>query len=299
MTTVFTAASLFSGVGGLDLAATQAGFRVTDMYEWDAYCCRVLRARFPGTRVHEGDIDDVQSIPAVDLVYGGPPCQPHSLAGDRAGADDPRHKWPAMYRLVNQARPRCVVVENVRGGVSSGLLDEVASDLEGAGYQVIPLLYPVVLFDAPHERYRLFIVAYRQGAGLQARGQSAARLQPQSRPREGGVLGDTASDCEPHVPQSTRDSRRAGQPVRAVGYQQRKLPQPGMGRTVRGAAHWLDFPGFPGYQNWPQFDYEPSRTVIRPGKHHQDRIKALGNIVVPQQSLPIFRALYQWMESLS
>ena len=140
------AISLFSGFGGLDLAANRAGFRVIDAYEYDAYCCKVLRARFPGTRVHQVDIDDVDTIPTADVVFGGPPCQPHSNAGDRRGAADPRHKWPAMFRLVRQSRPRCVLVENVEGGVTSGLLDEVASDLEGIDYKVIPLVYPSVLF---------------------------------------------------------------------------------------------------------------------------------------------------------
>lgn len=291
-----TAVSLFSGIGGLDLAAERAGFTVTDAYERNPFCCRVLRARFPHTRVHQGDIDDVHTLPNADVVFGGPPCQGWSSAGNGLGVKDHRNKWPEMYRLVCQSRPRFVVIENVRGGIAKGILSYIQSDLESAGYKAWTFVYPAALVGAPHLRYRLFLLAYRQSPRLEARGQ-AEGAGSFARSGASRLLGDPESVGQSHQPKVER-AQRAGFPVRPVKHQQRKLPQPGLVRAADGLPGRLDFPGFPAYFGQEQHDYEPSRTVVSPGAHHRPRIQGLGNAVVPDHVLPLFIALHRFLSEV-
>ncbi len=159
--TNLTAISLFSGaVDGLGIAAHVAGFTVTHHYEIDSWCCSVLHKNFPHSTIVQQDIKHVTSIPTADVLLGSPPCQGWSNAGNGRGADDPRNLWPDMLRLVQQSRPRCVLVENVRGGVSKGYIDLVCGDLEAAGYTAQALVYPACVVGAPHIRERVFVVAH-------------------------------------------------------------------------------------------------------------------------------------------
>lgn len=157
----FTAISLFSGgIDGLGIAASVAGFRVTHHVEWDSWCCKVLRKNFPHSVVIEDDIHNVRTITVADVLLGSPPCQGWSAAGNGLGESDPRNLWPDMLRLVQQSRPRCVLVENVRGGISKGYIDLVCGGLEAAGYEAQALVYPAAVVGAPHIRERVFIVAH-------------------------------------------------------------------------------------------------------------------------------------------
>lgn len=172
----YTAISLFSGaVDGLAIAAQAAGIKVTHHVEWDSWCCRVLRMNHPGSIVINEDIHNVKDLPYADVVMGGSPCQDFSGAGKQAGFDGERYLWPEMRRIVGECRPRVVIHENVRGGVSLGLLDKICSDLESDGYEVWPLVYPAAIFGAPHERYRMFHI------GL------LADAEPHGRPEQGTI----------------------------------------------------------------------------------------------------------------
>lgn len=157
-----TAISLCSGIGGLDIAFEQAGIRVTHMVERDPFCCAVLRKNFPRSVVVEDDIASVEDLPYADVIFGGIPCQPYSVAGSRRGFADKRHLWPSAFRIIQQVQPRAVVVENVRGAVAgtNNLADCVLSDLESIGYAGAAFVFPACLFGTPHERYRVFLVAY-------------------------------------------------------------------------------------------------------------------------------------------
>lgn len=168
------ALSLFSGVGGLDVAFRAAGAYVSHMVEADEFCCKVLRKNFPHSVIINDKVENVH-FPAgsADIVFGGPPCQGFSVAGQRAGFADERYLWPAMFRIVSEVRPRAVLVENVRGSITgdSNLADAVLGDLESIGYAGASFLVPACLSGAPHERYRVFIVAY---AVEQRHGRTAA-----------------------------------------------------------------------------------------------------------------------------
>ena len=167
-----THASLFSGVGGFDLAAEWAGW--TNMFncEIDPFCRRVLAYHFPNAVQYE----DIRTTDftvwrgRIDVLTGGFPCQPFSVAGKRKGTDDDRYLWPEMLRAIREIRPRWVVGENVRGFVnwSEGMvLDTVFADLEAIGYEVQPFILPACAVGAPHRRDRVWIVAHRADAGAE------------------------------------------------------------------------------------------------------------------------------------
>ena len=161
-----THGSLFSGIGGFDLAARWAGWPTAFQVEIDPWCRRILSRHFPNAQRHN-DIREFNARPfrgAVDVISGGFPCQPYSSAGKRLGKSDDRHLWPEMLRVIREAAPRWIVGENVRGLVtwSSGLVfEEVQADLEATGYQVQAFLLPAAGVDASHERYRVWFVAHR------------------------------------------------------------------------------------------------------------------------------------------
>ena len=149
---------LFSGIGGFALAAQWAGIETVAFCEIDDFACKVLNKNFPCVPVHR-DIRELDGslYAGIDLITGGYPCQPFSTAGKRKGADDPRHLWPEMFRVIQQARPTWVVCENVAGHISMGL-DAVLADMEGIGYAGQAVVIPACAKDAPHERKRVWII---------------------------------------------------------------------------------------------------------------------------------------------
>jgi len=157
-------ASLFSGIGGFDLAAEWMGWTNVFNCEWEEFPQRVLKHHFPNAKQY-GDIKELDATAyagRIDILTGGFPCQPYSLAGKRKGKEDERHLWPEMLRVIRECSPRWVVGENVRGLVSwSGglVLEEVYSDLETLGYSVQSFVLPACAVNAPHRRDRVWIVA--------------------------------------------------------------------------------------------------------------------------------------------
>ena len=157
--------SLFSGIGGFDLAAQWMNWTNVFHTEWNEFGQKILQHHFPKSisyhdiiktdyTIHNGDID---------IITGGFPCQPFSLAGKRKGKDDERYLWHEMLRAIQQIRPTYVVAENVRGllTIDEGMVfEQVCADLEAEGYEVQPILLPAAGVNAPHRRDRIFIVAY-------------------------------------------------------------------------------------------------------------------------------------------
>lgn len=160
-----THASLFSGIGGFDLAAEWMGWENLFHCEWNPFGQRVLKHHFPNS-ISYNDITKTDfSIHRgqVDILTGGFPCQPYSSAGKRLGKADERHLFPHMLRCIKEVKPRWVVGENVRGLVSwnGGMVfNEVYDDLEREGYEVQSFLIPAASVNAPHQRYRIWFVAY-------------------------------------------------------------------------------------------------------------------------------------------
>ncbi len=152
--------SLFSGIGGIDLGLERAGMTCVGQVENDPWCNQILEKHWP-TVPRWQDIHDLdpKELPDHDLIAGGFPCQPVSLAGARLAQSDPRWLWPEFFRIVRMVRPRYVVVENVPGLASAGMGD-VLGDLAQSGYDCEWQSIPAAFVGAPHLRWRIFIVGY-------------------------------------------------------------------------------------------------------------------------------------------
>jgi DNA (cytosine-5)-methyltransferase 1 len=157
--------SLFSGIGGFDLAAEWMGWNNTFHCEWMPFPRKVLNHYWPNSISYE-DItktDFTIHRGTIDILTGGFPCQPYSSAGKRLGKEDERHLWPHMLRVISEVKPTYVVGENVRGltNWNGGMVfEEVCVDLESQGYEVQPILLPACAVGAPHRRDRVWFVAY-------------------------------------------------------------------------------------------------------------------------------------------
>lgn len=191
------ALSLFSGIGGLDLAAHSVGIETAAFCEIEPYAVQVLNKRFPGVTVFDdvrklkrGDIDG-----AIDLVHGGFPCQDLSVAGKQAGLEGERSGlWFEMLRVIRETRPRWVLAENVRGAINLAL-DTVLSGLEAEGYKVWPYLVPAAAFGAPHKRERLFVVGARQDVADSVNERLQRGERPEALRGEGSSAPKPASQC--------------------------------------------------------------------------------------------------------
>ena len=150
---------LFSGIGGFALASNASGFSTSVFCESDPYAIRVLKRHWPTVPI----IKDIREFDGTkwkgaDLLTGGFPCQPFSQAGEQRGEEDDRSLWKEMFRVIDEARPRWIVGENVVGIIKMAL-DEVLSDLESIGYSTGAVVIPAASLNAHHTRDRVFIIA--------------------------------------------------------------------------------------------------------------------------------------------
>jgi DNA (cytosine-5)-methyltransferase 1 len=241
--------SLFSGIGGFDLAAQWLGWENVFHCEKEPFCQKVLNYYWPGaelfTDITKADFKKYANT--IDILTGGFPCQPYSLAGKRKGKEDERHLWPEMLRAIREIQPRWVVGENVPGLISwkrGVVFDEVQIDLEHSGYEVFPAIeIPACAKDKPHRRNRLWIVAHANDKGLQVE-------------RKLSRLYETEREALPGI--------ERGNGLGQIWSKETGYVEPPLCRTGHGI---------------------PKRV---------DRIKALGNAVVPQVVYEIFKAIEQY-----
>lgn len=159
---------LFSGIGGFALGLQKVGFETVAFCDIEKYCQHLLKQKWNGVKIYN-DVREItkekfkaDGIEFPEIITGGFPCQPFSVAGSRKGTDDNRHLWPEMFRIIKEFKPRWIIGENVRGIVSiqDGLVFEtVCTDLESEGYEVQTFNIPAVGVGAPHKRERIWIVA--------------------------------------------------------------------------------------------------------------------------------------------
>jgi len=182
--------SLFSGIGGFDLASEWMGWENVFHCEWNEFGQKVLKYYWHKAITYN-DItktDFTIHRGSIDILTGGFPCQPYSSAGKRLGKEDSRHLWPEMLRTIREIQPTWVVGENVRGltNWNGGLVfDEVQADLEAEGYEVTPFLLPACAVNAPHRRDRIWFVAYSSSASQRAKELRQIRSENGEISREG------------------------------------------------------------------------------------------------------------------
>ena len=199
-----TVGSLFSGIGGLDLGLERAGMQVIWQSEIDPYACKVLKKHWPEVPNH-GDIKQIdwRAVEPVDVICGGYPCQPFSLAGQRKGTDDPRHLWPWVRTAISELQPRYAILENVRGHLTMGGT-QVIGELAEIGYDAEWRVVSAAGMGAPHRRDRIIIVAYPNDSrsrtsqcGIDAnRAQEIKGRQNITQPWASGCSTDVANTCE-------------------------------------------------------------------------------------------------------
>jgi DNA (cytosine-5)-methyltransferase 1 len=322
---------LFSGIGGFAYAAKEVwkdDYETVAFCDIDKFCQAVLRLRFPRVPVY-GDIFGLNDIIAdseskelegrkwngsnsgwktlqnfrhngkevggaigcfdrIDLLTGGFPCQPFSTAGKRRGRGDERHLWPAMLRTIELTKPRWIIAENVRGllSIEQGVaFEQVCLDLESLGYETRAFLIPACAVNAPHRRDRVWIVGRRLAdAELGGHLHGQAEIQP----AEGRLdaLGDAsaevgdAHDCPIEGLEGTEWASESGDRGRLT--------------AQAGGSDWE--------QDWPEVatrlcgvdDGLPAGVdglELSKSKHRIERLKALGNSIVPQVAMEIMRAI--------
>lgn len=193
--------SLFSGIGGFDLASEWMGWENVFHCEWNEFGKKVLHHYWPNAESFD-DItktDFTKYANKIDILTGGFPCQPYSQAGKRQGKEDERHLWPQMLRAIREIKPKYIVGENVFGLLNwnGGMVfDEVHSDLEFEGYEVQAVVIPAAAVNAPHGRDRVWFVATNtklKSTGSD-RGTNDETERNVRRGNEGDVLGTLRSD---------------------------------------------------------------------------------------------------------
>ena len=265
---------LFSGIGGfsLGLEAT-GGFETKAFCELDKYCKSVLKKHWPDTRqyddIKELTYDKLRSdgIDTIDIITGGYPCQPFSVAGRKKGEDDPRHLWPEYFRLVKECRPTWVIGENVSGHIKLGL-DQVIEDLESEGYATRTFSISASSIGANHQRERIWIIANSNSNGLL---KDDSNIRPQSTESIGKDSGSIRKDIprEQHMANTNSGSEETLNQERVLGEQNTE------GETERYPDGSLQVHG--------QWNFEPNVGRVADGiPSRVDRLKSLGNSLVPQ-----------------
>ena len=265
---------LFSGIGGfsLGLEAT-GGFETKAFCELDKYCKGVLKKHWPDIRqyddIKELTYDKLRSdgIDTIDIITGGYPCQPFSVAGKQKGTEDKRHLWPEYFRLVKECRPTWVIGENVSGHIKLGL-DQVIEDLESEGYATRTFSISASSIGANHQRERIWIIANSNSNGLF---KDNSNIRPQSTESIGKDFGSIRKDIprEQHMANTNSGSEETLNQERILGEQNTE------GETERYPDGSLQVHG--------QWNFEPNVGRVADGiPSRVDRLKSLGNSLVPQ-----------------
>ena len=308
-----THGSLFSGIGGFDLAARWAGWDNLFNCEIDLFCRTVLKYHFPDAEQY-GDIKTTDFAvwrDRIDVLSGGFPCQPFSQAGKRKGTEDDRYLWPEMLGVIRSVRPRWVVGENVLGIVnwSKGLVfEQVCSDLEAEGYEVQPFVIPACGVNAPHRRYRTWFVAHRSDARLED-----VRQKRQNTVLSGGITSDTQCFRGYQLHQDIQSGQSNGKEFDNVSGKRnvadtncKRLQRCKNKRSVGEirteqqkqfagsfCPHWQDFPTqSPVCSRNDGLSYGLDGITFP--KWRKESIKAYGNAIVPQVAYRIFETINEY-----
>jgi DNA (cytosine-5)-methyltransferase 1 len=281
--------SLFSGIGGFDLAAHWMGWENAFHCEWMEFPRKVLDYYFPEADSHV-DIcktDFKKYEGNVDIITGGFPCQPFSMAGKRKGSEDERYLWHEMLRAIQEVKPKYVIAENVLGltNIEDGLVfEQVWSDLEVAGYEVQPFVLPAASKGAPHQRDRIWIIAYRSGLRFNPRRSEQSLSGNSSNGNEGNASDTLCQRFQRSVSSRVNDEQRWDIS------QRREINQ----HILKNRAE-IQFQNFPTQSPICGGDdgLPTELDGITFSKWRAESIKGYGNAIVPQVALELFKVIQE------
>jgi DNA (cytosine-5)-methyltransferase 1 len=295
---------LFSGIGGFSLACQWNGIETEVFCERDKFCQRVLKRHWPNVPIVSDIAEfDGSAYSGAFILTGGFPCQPFSCAGKQRGKEDDRWLWPEMLKVITAARPRWVLAENVPGIVKMEL-DTVLSDLEAEGYATGTLIIPACAVNAPHRRDRVWIVANTNGGRWNSQSLSGTEC----------LGGKNHVDIE-QSGQDVADSERSGCNGKEIsvprrGSYQKSVDSTGSGMDVYSRRRGIDtisdrdlesrlgMPSdrFPRWMvgAWGTGEWEDGIPRVATGiKDRVNRLRALGNAIVPQVAYEIIKTILQ------
>tara|TARA_R100001463_G_scaffold38852_3_gene83406 strand:+ start:14376 stop:15356 length:981 start_codon:yes stop_codon:yes gene_type:complete len=304
---------LCSGIGGFSLGLeSTGGFETIAFCEFDPFCQKVLNKHWPEVPIYNDlkeiskNEETIRNIPEHDLICGGIPCQPFSVAGKQKGKEDDRHLWPYMFKIIKQKKPTWVIVENV-GGFINVALDDVCLDLEAEGYATQSFIIPACGVEAPHRRDRIWIIGKRDVVDSDSTrtGHGHGEVQGQNgevQQRNDYAESNHASEKQDVADSNTRLSNRENEEVRTRG---NTFDSSGTGSGTEDVADSSSIgqQGQGQFGKWSgaetygkretsnafsigidnQWRIEPRVGRVANGiPNRVDRLKSLGNAIVPQ-----------------
>ena len=281
---------LFSGIGGFSLGLHNSDprFKTIAFCEIDPFCQKVLQKNFPGIKIYD-DIKDFKNTEPAFLICGGFPCQGFSQAGLRRGTKDDRYLWGEMFAVIKQVKPRWIIAENVRGIVTTqdGLaFDTVHSDLESENYEVRAFNLPACGKGAWHRRERIFFIA-----NLSDTNERDAQTGCE---RQGGVREESEGE---RISSDVASLRETLSDSKSIGYADTSYEEKREGNTTRYSEGKFERSGIEEQcqGDWSeiisQFRGVPDGGSTAVDRNRVNRLKALGNAVVPQVVEEIGRAI--------
>ena len=317
---------LFSGIGGFALGLeSTGGFETVGFCDNEPFAQKVLKKHWPDVPCYEDVRDvgvDTVGYRGVDIITGGFPCQPYSVAG-KQDPNDNRQLWPEMFRIIKEIRPTYVIGENVRNLISireGVVFEQVCTDLEGEGYEVQTFVLPASAVNAPHQRYRCWIVAHanfkhdkqkhksifktpqkkkqqirRNGFNCSSKDVAYAKCNDRrnwssTKPQKGNSWMEyRGSSKRQSFTKSNKNVANSCSTRRKVGIPKKGYRQEGNAEEPNNDSHRLS--GWQGKDNWTA---EPSVGRVAHGiPKRVDRLKGLGNAVVPQIPAVLGRAILE------
>jgi DNA (cytosine-5)-methyltransferase 1 len=297
-----THGSLFSGIGGFDLAAEWMGWENIFHCEWNPFGQKILKYYWPKATSYNDITKTNFTIHrgTIDILTGGFPCQPYSIAGKQKGTSDERHLWPEMLRAIREVQPCYVVGENVPGLVnwSNGMVfEQVQTDLEAEGYEVTPFILPAAGVDAVHRRERIWFIAY--SSGLQSeRNRRYAKLgseetKGQSKGHQWERLRNAVGNICSEVYDTDTNATGLSITQQTATIRKRRAEKGRATTEFHKPSNWLDFPTQSPVCNGD--DGLPTKLDgITFPRWRNESIKGGGNAIVPQVALQIFQAIDQY-----
>ena len=307
MNLILNGLSLFSGIGGLDVAFERAGGKVIGMCEKDPFCQKVLKKHWPDVPLYD-DIfnlrgDNIES--RVDIIYGGAPCQPFSVAGRQRGQSDERHLWPEFSRLVREIKPIWIVAENVLGIIRLAA-DDICQDLEHQGYSIGIWNYEAASIGALHRRSRVFFVAHSRcelhEGNMFRRSHEDSYTQKTTNhyQRSSEISRQTTTDYDSECCKEQQRPCTKQKELCNTRYDSGREFKSSVDRSIDGIPNRMDrdrrliTPQSIYPQAWLDGSWEDNiQRVATRIPNRVNRLKALGNAVVPEQAYPIFKAIME------